>query len=166
AAELLDVPVDRVRFPLPDTDVVPYDTRTTSSRSTYMMSRALEAAVHDLRESGGARGQGEVVNDGGLDPDTGQGVASTHWHQGAAAAEVEVDEETGKVTVLHLHTTTYAGRVVNRPGAELQTEGSMIMGLGSALFEEVAYEDGQVINANLSDYATPSFADMPTRFTY
>jgi CO/xanthine dehydrogenase Mo-binding subunit len=70
------------------------------------------------------------------------------------------------VTVLHLHTTTYAGRVVNRPGAELQTEGSMIMGLGSALFEEVAYEEGQVINANLSDYATPSFADMPARFTY
>jgi len=124
------------------------------------MSRALAEAVRD------PRGYGEIRNEGGLDPDTGQGIASTHWHQGAAAADVEVDEETGKVTVTHLHTTTYAGRVVNRLGAELQTEGSMIMGLGTALFEEVAYEDGQVINANLSDYATPSFADVPTRFTY
>jgi CO/xanthine dehydrogenase Mo-binding subunit len=160
AARLLDVDVARIRFPDPDTALVPYDTRTTSSRSTYMMSRALAEAVCD------PRGFGEIRNAGGLDPDTGQGVASTHWHQGAAAAQVEVDEETGKVTVAHLHTTTYAGRVVNRPGAELQTEGSMIMGLGTTLFEEVAYEDGQVINANLSDYATPSFADVPTRFTY
>jgi CO/xanthine dehydrogenase Mo-binding subunit len=54
---------------------------------------------------------------------------------------------------------------VNRPAAELQNEGSMIMGLGSALFEEVVYSDGQVVNPNLSDYAIPSFADLPQRLT-
>ena len=37
----------------------------------------------------------------------------------------------------------------------------MIMGLGTALFEEVAFADGQVTNANLSDYEMPSFADLP-----
>src|SRR5207253_6977669 len=166
AAELLEVDVARIGFPDPDTALVPYDTRTTSSRSTYMMSRALVEAVSDLRESGGVRGEGEIRNEGGLDPDTGRGIASTHWHQGAAAAEVELDEETGLLRVAHLHTTTYAGRVVNRAGAELQTEGSMIMGLGSALFEEVVHVDGQVVNANLSDYATPAFADLPPRLTY
>jgi CO/xanthine dehydrogenase Mo-binding subunit len=165
AAELLGVEPDRVRFPAPDTDVVPFDTRTTSSRSTYMMGRALEGAVRDLRENGGGRGYAEVANAGGLDPDTGQGVASTHWHQAAAAAEVRVDEETGKLEVVQLHATVYAGRVVNRPAAELQNEGSMIMGLGSALFEEVVYRDGQVVNPNLSDYAIPSFADLPQRLT-
>jgi CO/xanthine dehydrogenase Mo-binding subunit len=165
AAELLGVDVGRIRFPAPDTDLVPYDTRTTSSRSTYMMSRALAQAVEDLRESGGRRGYGEVANAGGLDPDTGQGVASTHWHQGAAAAEVRVDEETGKIEVTRLHAAIYAGRVVNRPAAELQNEGSMIMGLGSALFEQVVYADGQVANANLSDYAIPSAADVPVELT-
>ena len=166
ASELLDVDVARIRFPDPDTSLVPYDTRTTSSRSTYMMSRALVEAVRDLRASGGRRGEGEIRDEGGLDPDTGRGVASSHWHQGAAAAEVELDEETGMLRVVHLHTAAYAGRVVNRPGAELQTEGSMIMGLGSALFEEVVHAEGQVVNANLSDYATPAFADLPPRFTY
>src|SRR6266542_1291640 len=117
AAELLEVDPGRIRFPDPDTAVVPYDTRTTSSRSTYMMGRALVEAVRELRESGGRRGEGEVRDEGGLDPDTGQGIASSHWHQGAAAAEVRVDEETGHVAVAHLHTTTYAGRVVNRAGA-------------------------------------------------
>jgi CO/xanthine dehydrogenase Mo-binding subunit len=160
AAELLGVEVGRVRFPDPDTDLVPYDTRATSSRSTYMMGRALEEAVRDLRRDG-ERGFGEVRNEGGLDPDTGQGVASSHWHQGAAAAEVSVDEETGKVEVRRLHAAVYAGRVVNPPGAELQNEGAMIMGLGGALLEGVSFADGQVTNANLSDYEVPSIADVP-----
>ena len=165
AAELLEVEPELIRFPDPDTDIVPFDTRTTSSRSTYMMACALEAAVRDLRENGGPVGEGEAVEEGGLDPDTGQGIASTHWHQGAAGAEVRVDEETGKVEVVRLHCAVYAGRVVNRPGAELQNEGSMIMGLGTALFEEVVTAEGQVTNANLSDYPVPSFADLPGRLT-
>jgi CO/xanthine dehydrogenase Mo-binding subunit len=37
----------------------------------------------------------------------------------------------------------------------------MIMGLGSTLYEQVVFSDGQVANANLSDYAIPSSADMP-----
>ena len=160
AAELLGVEPERIRVPDPDTGLVPYDTRTTSSRSTYMMGRALVEAVRDL-EADGARGFGEVANEGGLDPDTGQGVASTHWHQGAAAAQVRVDEETGKVEVTRLHASVYAGRVVNRPGAELQNEGAMIMGLGTALYESIAFAEGQVTNANLSDYQVPSFADLP-----
>jgi CO/xanthine dehydrogenase Mo-binding subunit len=160
AAELLGVAPDRVHFPEPDTDVVPYDTRTTSSRSTYMMGRALVDAVHKLKENG-ELGYGECVNTGGLDPDTGQGVASTHWHQGAGAAEVRVDEETGKFEVVKLHTAIYAGHVVNRAGAELQNEGSMIMGLGTTLFENIAFSDGQVTNANFSDYNIPAAGDIP-----
>jgi CO/xanthine dehydrogenase Mo-binding subunit len=160
ASELLGAPPEAIGFPDPDTDLVPYDTRATSSRSTYMMTGALEAAVAALRRDG-VRGEGEFENHGGLDPDSGQGVASSHWHQGAAAAEVEVDDETGRVEVRRVHTAVYAGRVVNRPGAELQNEGSMVMGIGGALLERVVVEEGQVVNANLSDYQIPSIADLP-----
>ena len=149
----------QVEVPEPDTDTSPFDTRTTSSRSTYMMGRALAEAVEDMGD--GERGFAEIRNEGGLDPDTGQGVASTHWHQGAAAAHVSVDEETGRITVEHLHAAVYAGRVVNRPGAELQNEGSMLMGLGTALFEAVEFADGQVTNANLSEYNLPAARDVP-----
>ena len=165
AAELLGVSVEKVSCPDPDTDIVPYDTRTTSSRSTHMMGRALEVAVADLEENG-KRGYGEVVDEGGLDPDTGQGVASSHWHQGAAAAEVDVDEETGRFQVVKLHAPIYAGRVINRPAAELQNEGSMIMGLGTALFESNEFADGQISNANLSDYNIPAMDDMPASLSH
>jgi CO/xanthine dehydrogenase Mo-binding subunit len=160
-AELLGCEPGQVEVPDPDTDTSPFDTRTTSSRSTYMMGRALRAAVKDLESGGGERGFGEVRNEGGLDPDTGQGVASTHWHQGAAAARVALDERTGRLTVEHVHAAVYAGKVVNRPGAELQNEGSMLMGLGTTLFEAVEFADGQVTNANFSDYNVPAFGDLP-----
>ena len=158
AAEYLGVPMDQVVAPTPDTDRVPYDTRTTSSRSTHMMSRALEAAAKDLLNHGSI-GRGFVSNEGGLDPDTGQGIASSHWHQGAASAQVEVDTETGLIDVTTLYASSYAGRVVNRAGAELQNEGSMIMALGSALFEEIQYNQGQMANPNLSDYNIASALD-------
>jgi CO/xanthine dehydrogenase Mo-binding subunit len=165
-AALLGCEPGQIELPDPDTDSSPFDTRTTSSRSTYMMGRALREAVRDLELREDDRGFGEVSNPGGLDPDTGQGTASTHWHQGAAAARVGVDEETGRVTVEHLHAAVYAGRVVDPAGAELQNEGSMVMGLGTALLEEVEHSDGQITNANLSDYGVPASRDMPERLTH
>ncbi|MQA10200.1 MAG: molybdopterin-dependent oxidoreductase [Pseudonocardiaceae bacterium] len=157
-ADLLDVHPDRITVPCPDTDLVPYDTRTTSSRSTHMMSRALAEAARELR-NGGTVGRGRIVNEGGLDPDTGEGIASSHWHQGAASAHVEIDDETGVIDVKTLYASSYAGTVVNRPAAELQNEGSMIMALGSSLFEEISYQDGQLVNPNLSDYNIASALD-------
>ncbi len=165
-AALLGCEPGQIEVPDPDTDSSPFDTRTTSSRSTYMMGRALGEAVADLNANGGERGYGEIANEGGLDPDTGQGVASTHWHQGAAAAEVSVDEETGALTVERLHAAIYAGRVVDRAGAELQNEGSMIMGLGTALLESVEHAEGQITNANLSDYCLPALGDLPRSMTH
>jgi CO/xanthine dehydrogenase Mo-binding subunit len=110
-------------------------------------------------------GEGEFRNQGSLNPDTGQGVASSHWHLGAAAVEVEVDTETGKVHLTRIHAATYAGRVINRFTAELQNEGSVIMGIGSALFEEIKFDGGQVSNPNLSDYMIPSIMDLSDTLT-
>src|SRR4029450_5412854 len=121
-------------------------------------SRALADAAQDMKRHGTV-GNGVVANEGGLDPDTGQGVASSHWHQGAASAHVEVDPETGLIEIKKLYASSYAGRVVNPAGAELQNEGSMIMALGSALFEEVQYVDGQMANPTLSDYNIASALD-------
>ena len=151
AAENLKCDTDQIVVCTPDTDRVPYDTRTTSSRSTHMMSRALADAARDLLAHGRI-GHGHVSNDGGLDPDTGQGVASSHWHQGSAAAQLDVDEDTGVISLGTLYACSYAGKVVNRHGADLQNEGSMILGLGTALFEELQFTEGQMTNPNLSDY--------------
>lgn len=104
---------------------------------------------------------GRYETTGVLDPETGQGVAAAHWHQGAAAAEVEVDLETGSVEVVRYEAVVYAGRVVNPVQAELQTEGNVAFGIGQALFEEMVFDSGQLTNPNLSEYMIPSMSDMP-----
>jgi len=109
--------------------------------------------------------EGSFETQGGLDPETGQGKASEHWHQGAGAAEVEVDTETGKITVLRYHAASYAGRVVNPTNVRLQNEGNVVYGLGPALFEEIDFDNGQVANPNLDSYPIPSLEDAPKHLT-
>lgn len=113
--------------------------------------------------TGSISGDGEVITTGGLDPRTGQGVASDHWHQGAAAAEVEVDLGTGKVYVEHVYAIAHAGRVVNPKLARLQMHGSATFGISHALHEELVFEDGQLLNPNLAEYAITAMGDMPAR---
>ena len=105
---------------------------------------------------------GEYTTSLGIDPETGQGVATPHWHQGAGAAEVEVDTETGHVTILRYSAASFAGRVVNPRLAQLQNDGNVIFGLGPTLMEEIVYDGGQATNPNLADYAIPSIRDIPT----
>jgi CO/xanthine dehydrogenase Mo-binding subunit len=106
-------------------------------------------------------GRGSFSTRGGLDLETGQGIGSVHWHQGAIGCEVEVDVETGKTKILRLCPTVFAGRVVNPRLCDLQLEGCATFGLGQALFEEMTYGDhGQLINTNLGDYNIPSFDDI------
>lgn len=109
--------------------------------------------------------EGSLETQGGLDPETGQGKASDHWHQGAGAAEVEVDTETGKVTVLRYHAASYAGKVVNPTNVRLQNEGNVVFGLGPTLFEEVIFDNGWVTNSNLDSYPIPSLEDIPEHLT-
>jgi CO/xanthine dehydrogenase Mo-binding subunit len=113
--------------------------------------------------SGNILGNGTYRSKGGLNSETGQGVASVHYEQAAGAAEVEVDLETGKFEVLRYHGGVYAGRIVNAVQAELQTEGCIAFGLGQVLFEEMIFDHGQLQNANLGDYMIPSFEDMPAQ---
>jgi CO/xanthine dehydrogenase Mo-binding subunit len=111
--------------------------------------------------SGNLLGSSTFRTEGGLDPETGLGIGSVHWHQAAGAAEVEVDLETGKVDVLRYHAGVYAGRIMNPVQAELQTEGNVAFGIGQALFEEMVFDNGQLQNGNLGDYMIASLEDMP-----
>jgi CO/xanthine dehydrogenase Mo-binding subunit len=113
---------------------------------------------------GNLLGSGTFQTEGSLDPETGLGIATSHFHQSAAAAEIEVDTETGRVEVLKLHLATYAGRVINPTLAELQNEGNIAFGVGQALLEELVYDGGQIVNPNLADYLIPSIEDMPVEY--
>ena len=108
-------------------------------------------------------GAGEYQTEGTLDPETGQGISSIHWHQAAGAAEVEVDLDTGRVELLRYEAAVYAGRAINPVQCELQAEGNVAFGVGQALFEEMVFDQGQLQNGSLADYMVAYPADMPGR---
>jgi CO/xanthine dehydrogenase Mo-binding subunit len=125
-------------------------------------SRALTPSEIVRRtRAGNLLGSGTFQSHGGLDPETGQGQATVHWHQAAGAAEVEVDLETGHVRVLRYEAAIYSGRTINQVQAELQTEGNLAFGLSQALFEEMLFDNGQLQNGNLGDYMVSYIEDMP-----
>ncbi|HEX2226158.1 MAG TPA: xanthine dehydrogenase family protein molybdopterin-binding subunit [Candidatus Binatia bacterium] len=92
------------------------------------------------------------------------GSPSPFWEIGFGAAEVEVDEETGEVTVLRYVSLTDAGKMINPLQCHAQDEGAAIFGLGQALFEDLSYEHGQLLNDSLVDYRLPRFTDLPATF--
>jgi isoquinoline 1-oxidoreductase len=78
----------------------------------------------------------------------------------ASCAEVAVDPG-GTVKVLRVVTAFECGAIVNPDGLKNQVEGSIVMGIGGALFEAVDFENGKVLNNKLSLYRVPRFGDAP-----
>ena len=87
-----------------------------------------------------------------------------HWAPSAAAAEVEVDCETGEIRVLQLSVVADAGKALHYPSAKAQVDGGAVMGIGHALFEEVIYQDGQILNADPFQYRLPVMPEIPESF--
>jgi CO/xanthine dehydrogenase Mo-binding subunit len=83
----------------------------------------------------------------------------------AQAAEVEVDPETGKVTVRRIVSAQDTGTVINALGHQGQVEGAVIQGMGFALSEELVLDDGRVVNPNLGDYKLLTAQDVPELIT-
>ena len=100
-----------------------------------------------------------------MDPETGQSEKCTeYWFPSATAAEVEVDTETGQVKVLQLFSVGDTGTAINPRHCEQQLLGAAIMHLGLTLFEEMVFDQGQLINGSLLDYQIASIKDMPQSF--
>ncbi len=81
---------------------------------------------------------------------------------GAMAAHVELDIETGIVKILNFWAVEDCGRVINPMLVDEQIRGGVVQGIGHALYEECLYsDDGQLLNTTLADYLVPMAAEMP-----
>jgi CO/xanthine dehydrogenase Mo-binding subunit len=79
----------------------------------------------------------------------------------AHAVDLSVDPGTGEVTLHRYVVAQDVGHAINPTYIEGQIEGGVTQGLGQALSEEIVYRDGQVLNANLTDYKMPTTLDVP-----
>ena len=110
---------------------------------------------------------GEILGKGYVTPNHPSGRLKddpVFWEVSIGAAEVEVDENTGAVRVLRYVSAVDPGKAINPQQVEGQDEGASMQAMGHTLFEEMLYEDGQLLNGNIVDYRVPTFADLPDVF--
>lgn len=92
------------------------------------------------------------------------GHTSAFYEVGHTAVEVDVDCDTGVVKVTRLVSVADVGFAINPATCEGQDEGAAVMGLGHTLFEELEFDDGELINGNLVEYRVPRAEDVPEQF--
>jgi carbon-monoxide dehydrogenase large subunit len=92
-----------------------------------------------------------------------QTPSTPSWPNGAQVAEVEIDRDTGEVTLARLASCDDIGRIINHAIVEGQIHGGMAQGAGQALWEQVRYDaaGGQVLTGSLMDYCVPRADQLP-----
>jgi xanthine dehydrogenase molybdenum-binding subunit len=191
AAEVLGIPAEDVLPVVADTDSVGFTAVTGGSRTTFATGWAAYEAARDVMgqmkeraaklwqvehvetERGvfrsGERAMtfaelaarlgeagGPVEGHGSVDP-TGVGGSFT-----GCIADVEVDPESGKTTILRFTSVQDAGRAIHPSYVEGQMQGGSVQGIGWALNEEYQMSpSGEMLNPNLLDYRMPTTVDVP-----
>ncbi len=189
AAEMLGLPLERIRVELGDSDFPP-SSGSGGSFGAASAGSALYVACEKLRallaeaagidperaEFGNGRVEGEgksvllgeiagvdgVAAEGLIEP----GAMKKRYSQqsyGAFFAEVAVDTESGEVRLRRMLGVFAAGRILNAKTARSQALGGMVWGVGSALTEDgvVDRRHGQFVNHDLAGYHVPAHADIP-----
>jgi CO/xanthine dehydrogenase Mo-binding subunit len=96
------------------------------------------------------------------DPDTKTGNLTLTYASQTHACVVEIDEETGQVTILDYAAVDDCGRVINPQIVEGQVHGATAHGIGAALYEAFEYdEDGQLLQSSFYDYHAVTSLDVP-----
>ena len=175
AAQVLELPLDKVRADTRSTDKTSAAGPASGSRVTYMIGGATVDALEKLKQAMdeiGSKtykafikakkatryiGNKSAIEIDPLDPETGQGPSAESDVHAIQLAEVEVNTKTGEVRVIKMTTAVDAGPVINPKNFWGQLEGGMDMGVGYALREEF-------IAGKTTDWKTFKFPTMKTTF--
>lgn len=94
-------------------------------------------------------------------PDHGIGIGCGEEKGGVVATCAEIRMDGGQVKVVRVSVAFECGAIINPVHLENQIAGSVIQGLGGALFESIDFRDGRILNPTFSTYRVPRFSDIP-----
>src|SRR6185503_2102083 len=149
--------------------------RKMIARGRELAAEALEAAVADIefrdgrfRIAGTDRALG-LTELAGAQKEQRIRVSATEtpstpsWPNGAQVCEVEIDPETGEVSLARIASCDDIGRIINRAIVEGQVHGGIAQGAGQALVEAALYDrdSGQLLSGSLMDYCVPRADQFP-----
>jgi CO/xanthine dehydrogenase Mo-binding subunit len=130
---------------------VAYESGILQDRKDPKRSFTFKELAGKLHATGGT-----IVGRASVDPPGVGGAFATHM------VDVEVDTETGKVTILRYTAVQDVGTAIHPSYVEGQMQGGVVQGIGWALSEEYIYNDqGAMTNASFLDYRMPTSLDLP-----
>jgi len=97
----------------------------------------------------------------GLDENAFYDPPNFAFSNGVHVCEVEVDPQTGAAALVSYHAVDDIGTVINPMIVEGQVHGGVAQGIGQAMTERTAYEEGQLLSGSFMDYALPRASDLP-----
>ena len=172
----LGIERERITLGRVPTASAPEDPGAGGSRGTHIMGQAaliaaaaLRTALEDVGWDGSPATWDEVVDrlrEAGHDEFMGT-YASGHGHGrewsnfSGYGVELSVDRETGEIDLHDVVLVADVGTVINPLGHRGQLDGGFAFGIGYALTEEIAMDDGRLVNASFADYKVPCQRDMP-----
>lgn len=190
AAEALGIAADQIEIVQPDTAQVPNSGPTVASRTTMIVGKLVESAAKSIRQSliesgllepgyradefapACARYIGkfgplksfakyEQPKDLHWDDEKYQGDAYGAYGWAVYVAEVSVDTRTAEVRVDDFVAVQEVGTIINPVLAAGQVEGGVAQGIGLALYENVVWQQGRMINGQMTNYIMPTSMDVP-----
>ena len=190
AADALGLDCERIEIMQPDTALVPNSGPTVASRTTMIVGKLVESAAlaikKSLMESGFVKegySGGEFAEACRQYIDTSGELRSLvkyqhpkdlHWDDGnyhgdaygayawaVYVAEVSVDVRTAEIRVDDFVAVQEVGKVINPVLAAGQIEGGVAQGIGFALYENVVWQEGHMVNGQMTNYIMPTSMDVP-----
>ena len=107
---------------------------------------------------------GEMIGHGEAGPEITDNKLPVFWEVGMGTAEVAIDRETGEVKLTKFISVADVGKAIHPEHCIAQEEGAAMQGIGHTFFEELVYDNGQLVNPNLVDYRIPTFDEVPEEF--
>jgi CO/xanthine dehydrogenase Mo-binding subunit len=190
AAETLGLDCNRIEIIQPDTAAVPNSGPTVASRTSMIVGKLVEAAAREIQnklfksellEPGYAaadfsRACNRYIEKFGAlaslakyehpldlhwDDQRYQGDAYGAYAWAVYVAEVSVDTRTAEVRVNDFVAVQEVGKVINPVLAAGQIEGGIAQGIGFALYENVVWQEGRMVNNQMTNYVMPTSMDVP-----
>jgi CO/xanthine dehydrogenase Mo-binding subunit len=190
AAEALGLPYETVAIAQPDTTVVPNSGPTVASRTAMIVGKLVQSAAGGIKQTLAKSGllaneytpeqfraacgkyiaahgtlksyaRYEAPGDVFWDDEKYRGEAYAAFAWAVYVAEVTVDLTTYSVTVDDFVALQEVGKVLNPVLAAGQITGGVAQGIGFALYEKVVWQNGRMINNQMTNYIMPTSADLP-----
>jgi CO/xanthine dehydrogenase Mo-binding subunit len=190
AAEALQLPYENVAIAQPDTTVVPNSGPTVASRTAMIVGKLVQSAAKGIQQTlakasllndgytpeqfqaacreyvaahGALKSYARYEAPGNVywDDEKYRGEAYAAFAWAVYVAEVTVDLTTYSVTVDDFVALQEIGKVLNPVLAAGQITGGVAQGIGFALYEKVVWQDGRMLNNQMTNYIMPTSADLP-----